>query len=232
MGLLDHGMVDGCLVGGARRGRLAIAILAGRGRLACLGLIRGGMGLFVGVVMGGFEGLAAEPVLGLAGYPERRALAADLIRGLLPVIRRMIMAPRIVLDGVLAARVMGGIRGGVVILVVVSLMARVMRRVVLLGGMGRLGRGCLVPRTGAIRPAPPAVVAVVGAPVPGLGFFLFPLVFLAGHGGLFGQQRLAILDRDAVVVRMDLAEGEEAVPVPAIFDEGGLERGLHPRDLG
>ena len=30
---------------------------------------------------------------------------------------------------------------------------------------------------------------------------------------------------------MDFGEGEEAVAIAAIFDEGGLERGLHPRHL-
>jgi hypothetical protein len=31
---------------------------------------------------------------------------------------------------------------------------------------------------------------------------------------------------------MDFAEGEEAVTIAAIFDEGGLQRGFDPRDLG
>ena len=31
---------------------------------------------------------------------------------------------------------------------------------------------------------------------------------------------------------MDLAEGEEAVPVAAEIDEGGLQRRFYPRDLG
>ena len=30
---------------------------------------------------------------------------------------------------------------------------------------------------------------------------------------------------------MNFREGEEAVAVAAIIDKGGLERGLHPRDL-
>lgn len=39
------------------------------------------------------------------------------------------------------------------------------------------------------------------------------------------DQRLPIRDRNLVVIGMDFAEGEEAVAVAAIFDEGGLERG-------
>jgi hypothetical protein len=52
-------------------------------------------------------------------------------------------------------------------------------------------------------------------------------------GLLFGlDQRLPVGDRDLVVVGMDFAEGEEAVAVAAIFDEGGLKRGFDPGDLG
>ncbi|WP_312016673.1 hypothetical protein [Bradyrhizobium sp. BR 10261] len=50
---------------------------------------------------------------------------------------------------------------------------------------------------------------------------------------LFGlDQGLSVGDRDLVIVGMDFAEGEEAVAVAAIFDEGGLERGFDPGDLG
>ena len=46
------------------------------------------------------------------------------------------------------------------------------------------------------------------------------------------DQRLPVGNRDLIIVRMDFAEGEEAVAVAAIFDEGGLERGFDPCDLG
>ena len=49
---------------------------------------------------------------------------------------------------------------------------------------------------------------------------------------LLGEQRHAVGDGDLVVVGMDLGEGEEAVAVAAIFDEGGLQRRLDPRHLG
>ena len=52
-------------------------------------------------------------------------------------------------------------------------------------------------------------------------------------GALVGlDQRLAIGDRYLIIVGMDFAEGEEAVAVTAIFDEGGLQRRLYARDLG
>ncbi|WP_346015569.1 MULTISPECIES: hypothetical protein [unclassified Bradyrhizobium] len=59
-------------------------------------------------------------------------------------------------------------------------------------------------------------------------------LFLGLAMGLFLglDQRLPVGDRDLVVIRMDFAEGEEAVAVAAIFDESGLKRGFDPGDLG
>ncbi len=51
-------------------------------------------------------------------------------------------------------------------------------------------------------------------------------LFLGLAMGLFLglDQCLPVGDRDLVVIGMDFAEGEEAVAVAAIFDEGGLEQ--------
>ncbi|MCP1970134.1 hypothetical protein [Bradyrhizobium elkanii] len=52
-------------------------------------------------------------------------------------------------------------------------------------------------------------------------------------GALVGfDQRLTVGDRDLIVVGMDFAEGQEAMPVAAILDEGGLQRRLYARNLG
>ena len=52
-------------------------------------------------------------------------------------------------------------------------------------------------------------------------------------GALVGlNQRLTVGHRDLIVVRVDFTEGEEAVAVAAVFNERGLERGLHACDLG
>ena len=70
-----------------------------------------------------------------------------------------------------------------------------------------------------------AAAAVAGAAVGlGLGVAMGALFLL--------DQRLPVGDRDLVVVGMDFAEGEEAVAIAAVVDEGGLERGLHAGDLG
>ena len=59
------------------------------------------------------------------------------------------------------------------------------------------------------------------------------LVASASRSALFRlEQRLPVGDRDLVVVGMDFAEGEEAVAVAAILDEGGLQGRFDPRDLG
>ena len=46
------------------------------------------------------------------------------------------------------------------------------------------------------------------------------------------EQALPVGDGDLVVVGMDFAEGEEAVPVAAVLDEGRLQARLYPNDLG
>ncbi len=59
------------------------------------------------------------------------------------------------------------------------------------------------------------------------GFFL-----RLAMGALIGfDQRLTIGDGDLIVIGMNFAEGEKAVAVAAIFDEGGLQRRFDPRDL-
>jgi hypothetical protein len=79
---------------------------------------------------------------------------------------------------------------------------------------------------------PVALVPVAVAGVSGLGLaVVFLVVDGRAQGGFLGQQRLAVGDRNAVVVGVDFAEGQEAVAVAAVVDEGGLERGLHPRHL-
>ena len=43
------------------------------------------------------------------------------------------------------------------------------------------------------------------------------------------NKRLAVLDRDAVVIRVDFAECQEPLTIAAIFNKGGLKRGFDPR---
>ena len=62
---------------------------------------------------------------------------------------------------------------------------------------------------------------------------IFGLFLRLAVGALVGfDERLAIGDRDLVIVGMDFAEGQEAVAVAAVFDEGRLQRRFDPCDLG
>jgi hypothetical protein len=82
----------------------------------------------------------------------------------------------------------------------------------------------------AVALAATACVAVARAAAVGaiFGFFLG-----LAMGALIGfDQRLTIGDRDLIIVGMDFAEGQEAMAVAAIFDEGRLQRRLYARDLG
>src|SRR6476661_498956 len=49
--------------------------------------------------------------------------------------------------------------------------------------------------------------------------------------GFFLQKCLPVGYRDLIVVGMDFTEGQEAVAIAAVVDEGGLQRRLDPRDL-
>ncbi len=46
------------------------------------------------------------------------------------------------------------------------------------------------------------------------------------------DQRLTIGDRYLIIIGMNFAEGQEAMAIATIFDEGGLQRRFDPRDLG
>ncbi|CAO4144693.1 hypothetical protein LPLAFNJD_LOCUS1754 [Methylorubrum aminovorans] len=74
-------------------------------------------------------------------------------------------------------------------------------------------------------PAPARAAAARGTALLALAVLL-----LLARLGL--DQREAVGHRDLVVVGVDLVEGEEAVAVAAVLDEGRLERGLHAGDLG
>jgi len=76
----------------------------------------------------------------------------------------------------------------------------------------------------------PARIAMPRAAAVGAVFRLF-LGFAVG--ALVGlDQGLTVGDRNLIIVWMNFAEGEEAVTVSAVFDEGGLQRRLDARDLG
>jgi len=86
----------------------------------------------------------------------------------------------------------------------------------------------------AVAMAAPARIAMTrtatATAVVGAVFGLFLSFAMGAFVGL--DQRLTVGDRDLVIVRVDFAEGQEAVAIAAIFDEGRLQRRFYPRDLG
>jgi len=86
----------------------------------------------------------------------------------------------------------------------------------------------------AVAMAASAGVAMTGAAAAAAMAGAVLALFLSFAVGAFVgfDQRLTVGDRDLVVIGVDFAEGQEAVAVAAIFDEGGLQRRLYARDLG
>jgi hypothetical protein len=112
---------------------------------------------------------------------------------------------------------------------VFGLLVTVMR----LGRLRRIGAGVI--DNFALDPlamATAARVAVARTPATVAGAVFGFFLGLAMGALVRLDQRLTVGDRNLIIVRMDFAEGQEAVPVAAIFDEGGLQRWFYPRDLG
>nr|WP_276328807.1 hypothetical protein [Bradyrhizobium erythrophlei] len=132
-----------------------------------------------------------------------------------------------VMLGVVDVTVFGVRAFGVQALVFVTFLA-FMR----LGGLRRLAARVLDDLAlDALATAAAARIAVARAAAPAGA--VLALLFGLAMGALVGlDQRLTVGDRYLIIVRMDFAEGEEAVAVAAIFDEGRLQRRLDARDLG
>jgi hypothetical protein len=86
----------------------------------------------------------------------------------------------------------------------------------------------LLLRIGRARGACRGVIPALGF-VALVGFLAHRLVVIAR---LLGEQGLPVGDRDPVIVGMNLAERQETVPVAAVLNEGRLQGGFDPRDLG
>ena len=80
----------------------------------------------------------------------------------------------------------------------------------------------------AIATAPGVAMARAAAMV-GAIFAFFLGLAMSAFIGL--DQRLTVGNRDLVIIGMDFAEGQEAVAIAAIFDEGGLKRRFYAGDL-
>jgi hypothetical protein len=91
-----------------------------------------------------------------------------------------------------------------------------------LRGMGRIGLG--MPDDLALDAFSAAAAARTAVALPPPAGAVLALLFGLTMGAFVGfDQRQTVGDRDLVIVGVNFAEGEEAVAVAAIFDEGRLE---------
>jgi hypothetical protein len=100
-----------------------------------------------------------------------------------------------------------------------------------LGRLGRIGfRAFDDFALNALAAAAAARIAVARTPAVGTVFVLFLGLAMGALVGL--DQGLTVGDRDLIIIGMDFAEGQKTMAVTAILDEGRLQRGFYPRDLG
>lgn len=177
-------------------------------------------------------------------------MAVIVMRDVLVAVLRMVVMMRMVIMAmiVLAMIVLAMIMMTVIIMTVIVVMSglfvqvlavvpvvAVLRRMLAVDGeRSQLGAGLMTRddiAANTLAMTAPAGIAVARAAAAVGAVFAFLLGFAMGL--FFGlDQRLPVGDRDLVVIRMDFAEGEEAVAVAAILDEGRLQRGFDPGDLG
>jgi len=131
---------------------------------------------------------------------------------------------------VMMLRIVGNVAVSVAFLAV-KMIARLVILVVRQVGLGVVRAGCFDDAAlDAVAIAAAARIAVARAAAVGTVFGLFFGFAVGAFVRL--DQRLTIGDRNLIIVRMDFAEGQKAVAVAAIFDEGGLQRRLDARHLG
>jgi hypothetical protein len=149
-----------------------------------------------------------------------RAMGMDmrmLVVAIMVMIGIGIMVSRIVRVGV-AVFAVGGIVVRMIVAVVGVVRLRFLARI--------LDNGA----ADAIAMPAPAGVAMPRTAAAGAIFRLFLRLAVCALVGC--DQRLTVGDRNLIVIRMDLAERKESVPIPAVFDKRGLQRRLDPGDLG
>ena len=155
---------------------------------------------------------AADHFLDLVALGDRRAGLGRAGRAFAAGAGARLARLRRIVAALLAVLVRIAFRGGFGLIAVVMLFVMIMVMAGVIFGIAILG----VHAVGNVR----AVIVVIG---------------FDGGGGFFRsflQEGLTVLGRQLVIVRVDLAEGEEAMAVAAILDKGGLERGLHPGHFG
>ena len=139
----------------------------------------------------------------------------------LRLVAMIVMAVRVVvvMNRIIAMMMLGAVRVGFIGWCAVSV------ALIGLGNLRGIGR-CVLDHVAldAVAMAAAAGIAVARTATVAVGGAVLALFLGFAVGAFVGlDQRLTVGDRDLVIVGMNFAEGEEAVAVAAIFDEGGLQ---------
>ena len=154
--------------------------------------------------------------------PGMCVMMVFVIMRMLVVVRVLVMCRFIVVFGVIA--VMVGIVDVVVVVAFLGVSVGVVQS--LRRFRARILEDLALNTLAMTAPARTAMARTAAAGAV-LGFF-----FRFAMGALIRfDQRLTIGDGDLVIIGMNFAEGEKAVAVAAVFDEGGLQRRFDPRDF-
>ena len=151
------------------------------------------------------------------------------------MIMRMIVIVRVIVRLLIMMLVIMVFRIGVMMFVAMGVSLAFFAVLVSLMGLWRLRRihACALHDLALDAVAMAATSGVAVARAAAMAGAVFAFFFGLTMGALIRlDQRLTVGDRDLIIVGMDFAEGEEAVAVAAILDEGRLQRRLHTRDLG
>jgi len=100
-------------------------------------------------------------------------------------------------------------------------------------GLRRIGAGDHVALDAVAISAPARIAVTRAAAVAAVVGAVFALFLGFAMGAFVGlDQGLTVGDRDLVIVGVNFAERQEAVTVPAVFDERGLQRRFYACNLG
>jgi len=159
-------------------------------------------------------------------------VAKGMFMSMLMLVRMFIMIMVVVFMIMMFMIMLGTcmVMAGVVDVALVGMQA--VRMFIGLSGLRRVDAGVLddlaldaLAIAAATRIAVARAAAVVGA--------VFAFFFGLAMGALVRlDQGLTIGDWNLIIIRMDFAEGEKAVTVAAILDEGSLQRWFYARDFG
>ncbi len=146
------------------------------------------------------------------------------------MIMRMLTIMMMLMIGMVMMLAIGVVMAGIVGVAVVGMRAFGMLK--RLSGLRRIDAGVLDDLAlDPLATAAAARIAVARTAVTAGAVFAF--FFGLAMGALVSlDQGLTIGDRNLIIVRVNFAEGEKAMTVAAVLDEGGLERWFYARDLG